>query len=80
MEDIVPGQRATVEVALAVMGGTPSATRAGKVISVPPPAMAFIIAPRAAATATAARKRGESTARASGKTLERLQEIRTREG
>jgi hypothetical protein len=37
-----PGQSATVLVALATIGETPRLMRAGKVRSVPPPAMAFI--------------------------------------
>jgi hypothetical protein len=56
MEDIVPGQRATVEVALAVIGGIPRARRAGKVTRVPPPAMAFMAAPTAAASAVRGRR------------------------
>ena len=38
----VPGQSATVLVAFATIGEMPSPTSAGKVRSVPPPAMAFI--------------------------------------
>src|ERR1700726_3289796 len=44
-----PGSRATVEVALAMMAGSPRNTRMGKVTMVPPPAMAFINPPVAAA-------------------------------
>jgi hypothetical protein len=58
---IEPGQSATVDVAFAVMLGTPSAMSAGKVTSVPPPATEFIAAPTAAATATSRRNRGEVT-------------------
>src|SRR2546423_4233880 len=48
-----PGQSATVVVALATSGVTPSATIAGNVSSVPPPAMAFTApAPRAATSAS----------------------------
>jgi hypothetical protein len=48
------GQRATVLVAFALSGGTPSAISAGKVTSVPPPAMAFIT-PATSAAATTSR-------------------------
>src|ERR1043166_4273412 len=51
-----PGQSATVLVALATSGVTPSPTMAGKVSSVPPPAMALTEA--AAAAARSARPRG----------------------
>src|SRR6266700_2109279 len=52
-----PGQSATVLVALATSGVTPSATIAGNVSSVPPPAMAFTApAPRAATSASANRR------------------------
>jgi hypothetical protein len=61
MEVMVPGQRATVEVALACTVGIPRATRAGKVTSVPPPATAFMAAPTAAARATRGRRRVWST-------------------
>jgi hypothetical protein len=47
-----PGHSATVLVALAANGGTPSATTAGNVISVPPPATALIAPPTAAARNT----------------------------
>jgi hypothetical protein len=47
-----PGQRATVDVALALIGGMPSPTSAGKVSSVPPPAMEFMTPPSSAATTT----------------------------
>jgi hypothetical protein len=49
-----PGHSATVLVALAMSGGTPSATMDGKVRSVPPPAMEFTMPPTAAATRMAA--------------------------
>src|SRR6188474_347974 len=52
MLPIAPGQSATVLVALAVIAGTPSPTNAGKVISVPPPAMELIAPPMAAASTT----------------------------
>src|SRR5947208_329065 len=52
-----PGHSATVLVALATSGVTPSATIAGNVSSVPPPAMAFTApAPRAAASASDKRR------------------------
>src|SRR2546422_11583422 len=52
-----PGQSATVLVALATSGVTPSATIAGTVSSVPPPAMAFTApAPKAATSASAQRR------------------------
>ena len=41
MEANEPGQSATVLVALAAMAGTPSPNKAGKVRSVPPPAIEF---------------------------------------
>ena len=49
-----PGHSATVLVALAVSAGTPSPTSAGKVSSVPPPAMAFTPPPSTEAMNTAA--------------------------
>ena len=64
---MVPGQSATVEVAFAVIGGMPSAIRAGKVTRVPAPATAFIAAPRAAARATRGRRRAASTRRGWGR-------------
>src|SRR5579884_607837 len=46
---MVPGHRATVEVALAWMGGTPAKISAGKERKLPPPAIEFMMpAPRAA--------------------------------
>src|SRR5258705_13676756 len=45
-----PGHNATVLVALALIGGTPSAIRAGNVTSVPPPAMEFMTPPMSAET------------------------------
>src|SRR5947199_336759 len=52
-----PGHSATVLVALATSGVTPSATIAGNVSSVPPPAMAFTApAPRAATSASDKRR------------------------
>ena len=48
------GQSATVLVALATMGEIPSATSAGKVSSVPPPAIEFMT-PLMAATITTSR-------------------------
>ena len=51
-----PGQSATVLVALATSGVTPSPTMAGKVSSVPPPAMAFTAPAAAAATSASTRR------------------------
>jgi hypothetical protein len=48
-----PGQRATVEVAFAVIADSPSQRRVGNVRIVPPPAMAFMT-PAAADEATSA--------------------------
>src|SRR6185436_188094 len=47
-----PGHSATVLVALAEIGGTPSQMIAGKVISVPPPATEFTAPPMSAARKT----------------------------
>ncbi len=44
--DRYPGRAATVLVALAATTGTPLATKAGKVMKVPPPATAFSIPPK----------------------------------
>ena len=49
-----PGQRATVLVTFAVIGGTPSASNVGNVINVPPPAMALMAPAATAANATSA--------------------------
>ena len=38
----MPGNSATVDEALAITGGSPAATMAGKLTNEPPPAMAFI--------------------------------------
>ena len=46
----VAGAHATMFVALALRAGTPIAVSVGKLTSVPPPALALIIAPTAAAT------------------------------
>src|SRR5574338_842405 len=54
-----PGHSATVLVALATSGGTPSAMSAGNVSNVPPPAIEFTMPPTAAATATAIRRIGD---------------------
>ena len=43
-----PGHRATVLVAFAEIGGTPSQTIAGKVINVPPPAIELTAPPMSA--------------------------------
>ena len=50
----VPMTKATVLVALAITGGVPQRRRTGKVISVPPPAMA-LTAPAAVAAAKRAK-------------------------
>src|SRR3954468_16548519 len=55
-----PGQSATVLVALAVSGGTPSPMSAGKVSSVPPPAIALIAPAMAEISTTTARRTGET--------------------
>jgi len=55
-----PGHNATVLVALATRGVTPSPTMAGKVSSVPPPAIAFT-APAAAAAMNASTRRAAVT-------------------
>src|SRR5665647_538294 len=47
----VPGRSATVLVAFATSGESPAATMAGKVMSVPPPAIAFMMPPTNAAAA-----------------------------
>ena len=52
----IPGQSATVLVALATIGVMPSPTSAGKVSSVPPPAIE-LIAPATAEMRTMARRR-----------------------
>ena len=44
-----PGHKATVLVAFATFGSSPSQSRIGKVTSVPPPAIEFIIPPMKAA-------------------------------
>jgi hypothetical protein len=49
-----PGQSATVLVALASTGGTPSASIAGNEINDPPPAIAFMIPARKDATTSQA--------------------------
>ena len=51
---IAPGQRATVLVAFAIMGGTPRLTRAGKTRSMPPPAMELAMPARTARAETKA--------------------------
>ncbi len=50
----VPGNSATVDDALAITGGNPARTMAGKLTNEPPPAMAFI-APASSPAAAAAR-------------------------
>src|SRR5687768_1783451 len=54
----VPGQSATVLVALATIGGMPRASSVGKVMSVPPPAIALTAPPAAAASAASRSWRG----------------------
>src|SRR4249919_2789736 len=49
VEASVPGHRATVPVALALMEGTPEKSKAGKAINPPPPATEFTVPPAAAA-------------------------------
>src|SRR5579884_643022 len=49
VEANVPGQSATVLVALALMEGTPEKSKAGKAINPPPPATEFTIPPAMAA-------------------------------
>jgi hypothetical protein len=51
----VPGHNATVLVALAVIGGTPSHMSAGNVSRVPPPAIELTAPPAAAAATMRAR-------------------------
>src|SRR5215217_4448135 len=57
-----PGRSATVLVALAFRGDSPAATRAGKVSSVPPPAIALTNPARRAAPAPTASWLGETGA------------------
>src|SRR2546421_3714994 len=82
-----PGQSATVLVALATSGVTPSATIAGNVSSVPPPAMAFTApAPRAATSASDKRRivtpivyvSGTHESRPSSPAARRLHHLRAR--
>src|SRR5689334_5089671 len=61
-----PGSSATVLVALATSGVSPAPTSAGKVISVPPPAIAFTIPAARAAAATTSRRSRERAGGAGG--------------
>src|SRR3712207_1661316 len=59
-----PGQSATVLVALATIGGIPSPTRAGKVSSVPPPAIELTAPATAEARTTSGRRSAAERSRA----------------
>ena len=58
-----PGQSATVLVALAEIGGSPSQTSAGNVSSVPPPAIELTAPARSAAVKTSSRPGADTRVR-----------------